>query len=128
MQTEFQVICLCAEWCASCRAYRQVFDELAAHFPALKFMWLDIEAEADALGDLDIENFPTLLIKRQNWVLFFGVLLPHQAHLRRLLESFLEQTPAEAAHYANSTVEHSAWQKDADLQRLSCFSLSASKP
>ncbi|MEO7116218.1 MAG: thioredoxin domain-containing protein, partial [Caldimonas sp.] len=56
------VACLCAGWCGSCRDYRATFDALAGQFAGgAVFAWIDIEDDADALGDLDIDNFPTLL-------------------------------------------------------------------
>jgi thiol-disulfide isomerase/thioredoxin len=59
------VACLCAEWCGSCRDYRATFAALAAQFAAdAEFAWIDVEDDADALGDPDIDDFPTLLIAR----------------------------------------------------------------
>lgn len=48
---------------------KQVSNDLAVSFPETRFHWLDIEECADDLGDLDVENFPTLFIQRQNLVL-----------------------------------------------------------
>lgn len=114
----FVVICLCAQWCGTCRDYQAGFDALAADFPGVEFRWLDIEDEADALGDLDIENFPTLFIRRGASVLFFGTLLPYLNTLRRLIETFAEQSPQESRDYARATAERLAWQNDPDLCRL----------
>ena len=44
--------------------------------PHLEHRWIDIEDEADALGDLDIQTFPTLLVVRNGVPLFFGPVLP----------------------------------------------------
>ena len=30
--------------------------------PAVRFVWIDIEDEAEVAGDLDVETFPTLLV------------------------------------------------------------------
>ena len=114
----FLVICLCAQWCGTCRDYRAGFDELAAQFPGVRFSWLDIEEQADALGDLDIENFPTLYIRRGDSVLFFGTMLPYVSNLRRLIETYLEQTMAQSYDYARATPERAGWQDDADLRQL----------
>ena len=85
----------------------------------MRFRWLDIEDCADDMGDLDVENFPTLLIRRGSAVLFFGTMLPHLGHLRRTLETFGEQTPEESVHYARSNPERLAWQSNRDLVGLS---------
>lgn len=57
------VACLCAEWCGTCRDYRAAFDQLADAHPDACFAWIDIETHADRLDDLDVENFPTILIE-----------------------------------------------------------------
>lgn len=115
---EFLVICLCAEWCATCRDYRAGFNALAAQFPDTRFRWLDIEEHADEMGDLDIENFPTLLIRRREWVLFFGTMLPYLNYLRRMIETFQEQTAEESRDYALSSPERRGWQENQDLAHL----------
>jgi thioredoxin 1 len=79
------VICLCAAWCGVCRDYQPVFDSIARAHPALVFRWLDVEDEADALDDLDIETFPTLLVSDGTTLLHAGPLLPQAAHLLQLV-------------------------------------------
>ena len=84
------VVCLCAEWCSTCREYRQAaFAECSKLFPACRFEWLDVEDDAELLGDMDIDNFPTLLVARNDQVEFFGAIMPNTEHLRRLLESLV---------------------------------------
>ena len=84
------VACLCARWCGTCRDYEPVLAALAStHGPALATAWVDIEDEADALGDIDVEDFPTLLIARGDAVLFFGPVTPQPATLGRLVQSAL---------------------------------------
>jgi thiol-disulfide isomerase/thioredoxin len=74
------VACLCAEWCGSCREYRAAFAELSArHGDRADFAWIDVEDESDALGDPDIENFPTLLIAAGDGALFYGAVTPASA-------------------------------------------------
>lgn len=109
---EFLVACLCAEWCDNCRKYRPSFDALAQEFPGTTFRWVDIEDEAELVDDIDVENFPTLLVQRQEAVLFYGPLLPHIEHLRRLLAVLHQQSPAESRRYASATPERAAWQDE----------------
>ena len=86
---EFSVFCLCAEWCDICVAYRPGFLALAARFPQAEFRWIDIEDQADAVGDLEVENFPTIRVTRGGTQLFYGVVPLQHEHLRRLLEELL---------------------------------------
>lgn len=79
------VACLCAQWCGTCREYRPQFDRLADAHPDVCFVWIDIETHADRFDDLDVENFPTLLIEDAVTTRFFGTVLPHIAIAERLL-------------------------------------------
>ncbi|AOJ23164.1 thioredoxin family protein [Burkholderia cenocepacia] len=79
------VACLCAEWCGTCRDYRSAFDQLADAHPDACFAWIDIETHADRLDDLDVENFPTILIEDVHTARFFGTVLPHAAIVERML-------------------------------------------
>ncbi|MGB3288509.1 MAG: thioredoxin family protein [Burkholderiaceae bacterium] len=87
------VACYCAAWCNTCTDYRPEFQALAEKWPAHAFVWVDIEESPDLLGDEDVENFPTLLIQAPEGNLFFGTMLPHIAHLDRLIRS-LEDRPS----------------------------------
>ena len=44
------VACLCAEWCGTCRDYREGFNLLADAHPDICFAWIDIENQADQIG------------------------------------------------------------------------------
>ena len=79
------VICLCAAWCGTCRDYAAVIDTLRAEFPALRFSWVDVEDQADVVDPVDINDFPTLLITRDQQPVFFGILRPQADALRRLI-------------------------------------------
>jgi thiol-disulfide isomerase/thioredoxin len=89
MDDDVLVACLCAAWCHTCKAYQATLAAVAAMHPGLRFAWIDIEDDADALGDeaLDIETFPTLMLLRGGVPLFHGTLLPHAATLGRLLDA-----------------------------------------
>lgn len=86
---ETWVVCLCAEWCGTCRDYRAVFEAQAHVHSGLRFVWVDVEDAPELLGDLDVETFPTVLVGRAlatGMVLdFAGPLLPQSAILERLL-------------------------------------------
>ena len=100
------VACLCARWCRTCEAYREtllgVRDALAPTHPEqpMRFVWVDIEDESELVGDLDIEDFPTLLLARNGQVLFFGPVLPHAQTLDRLVRNAIAQHEAPVAGLA----------------------------
>lgn len=86
---EFLVACLCAAWCDTCTAYRPGFLAMAERFPRAEFRWVDIEDDAEAVEDIEVDNFPTILVRRGDETLFQGVLLPHHSHLERLLQELI---------------------------------------
>jgi thioredoxin 1 len=100
--TDWWVICLCAEWCGVCRDWRKPFEQAAAAHPHLRFAWIDIEDQAQAMADVDIETFPTMLVARGSSPRFYGPIPPSAAQLSRLLASLVDgpapvTEPAEAA-------------------------------
>lgn len=91
------VVALCAAWCDACRAFRPVFDRLADARRGARFVWLDIEDEAALVGDIDVENFPTLAVFRGDVPVFFGVCLPQRAVIARLVAALMQGEPVRAA-------------------------------
>jgi thioredoxin 1 len=112
------VACLCAAWCGTCGGYRAAFESVAARHPDKTFVWIDIEDQADVVGDLDVDNFPTLLLQRDDTVAFFGTMLPDAQLAERLVQAQAELAPAELARLAQSSQERRDWQRDCNLQTL----------
>lgn len=84
------VVCLCADWCGLCRDYAEVFAQVAARHPDSRFAWLDIEDEAELVGDIEVETFPTLLVAGAGGTRFLGPLMPQAHTLSRLLDSLAQ--------------------------------------
>ncbi|HET9207368.1 MAG TPA: thioredoxin family protein [Burkholderiaceae bacterium] len=92
------IACLCAAWCRLCDEYRPMLQALAAEFTRAgvraHWHWVDIEDEADLLGELDVETFPTLVIADDAQVRFAGPVTPQRDTLQRLLRAtVLEAAP-----------------------------------
>ncbi len=81
------VACLCAAWCKTCTEFRSTFDKLARENESAKFVWLDVEEDSALVGELDIENFPTLAVFRGDKPLFYGVTMPQEGVVARTLAS-----------------------------------------
>ena len=62
---------------------------MAERFPRAEFRWVDIEDDAEAVEEIEVENFPTILVRRGDETLFQGVLPPHHSHLERLLQELI---------------------------------------
>lgn len=90
------VLALCAEWCGTCREFRPMLERLAAGRPDILFAWADVEDDAELVGDLDVENFPTLAIFRAGVVLHYGVSLPQEGVVARMIDA-LAKAPLKPA-------------------------------
>lgn len=112
------VACLCAEWCGTCRGYRKGFDELAERHPDKRVLWIDVEDHADMLGDLDVENFPTMLIQRGDIVTYCAPVLPDHRQVDRLLAAQAEQSLGELRAQAANNAERANWQENCNLRVL----------
>lgn len=88
------VVCLCAEWCGTCRDYRPLFEQVARAHPDMRFAWVDIEDHADIADAFDVETFPTLLVAGPDGTRFLGPLLPHIETLSRMLSALQSPQPA----------------------------------
>jgi len=115
---DWVVACLCAAWCGTCGSYRAAFDALAARHPDMHFVWIDIEDQADVVGDLDVDNFPTLLIQQRDLVAFFGTMLPDPALAERLITAQAATPREELERLAGSSEERRQWQEECNLRNL----------
>lgn len=88
-ESHLLVVCLCADWCGTCRDYHPVLQGVVDALPGTRALWVDIEDHAEVVGDTDVQDFPTLLLLRDGTPLFYGPLLPHRATLERLVQQAL---------------------------------------
>lgn len=62
----------------------------------MRWHWIDIEDDAELLGEVDVETFPTLIVVAPDAVRFAGPLLPHADTLRRVLRACLDDVASGA--------------------------------
>jgi len=86
------VVSLCAAWCDTCTQFRTAYERIAQARPDATFVWLDIEDDAAIAGDIDVDNFPTLAIYRGRTPVHFGVSLPHETTVGRLVDALATGT------------------------------------
>ncbi|WP_323745919.1 thioredoxin family protein [Diaphorobacter caeni] len=95
-----RVICLCAAWCVVCNQYRPLFESVAAQHPDVEFRWVDVEDEEAAMGDYEVETFPSLLIAEGGDVRFLGPVLPQAGLINTLLRRLMEEKAVSADDHA----------------------------
>ncbi|MDX1668142.1 MAG: thioredoxin family protein [Limnobacter sp.] len=83
------VLVCCAQWCGVCRDFKQPLRSLASRLPSHQFVWIDIEDTDLWEDEVDIENFPTVVVVDQMGKQYFcGPIEPHIKALQKLVETF----------------------------------------
>jgi thioredoxin 1 len=59
-----------AEWCGPCRMFAPIYEEVSGNHPDVVFAKVDTEAEQELAAQFRIMSIPTLMILRDNVVLF----------------------------------------------------------
>ena len=59
-----------ASWCGPCRTFAPVFDQASEEHPDVVFGKVDTEAEHELAGAFGIQSIPTLMVLRDQVVLY----------------------------------------------------------
>jgi thioredoxin 1 len=64
------VIDFWAEWCGPCKSFAPVFSAVSEEHPEMKFVKVDTDAEQALAGHFGIRSIPTLMIFRDQVIVF----------------------------------------------------------
>ena len=59
-----------AEWCGPCKSFSPIYEEVSKKYEDIVFGKIDTEAEQELAGHFQIRSIPTLMIFREQVVLF----------------------------------------------------------
>lgn len=51
-----------ATWCGPCQKFHPTFDEAALKFPAVKFVYVDVDENPEAAEKYNVEAVPTIIV------------------------------------------------------------------
>ncbi|MEE9325901.1 MAG: thioredoxin [Cocleimonas sp.] len=59
-----------AEWCGPCKSFAPIYEDVSAKYDDVVFGKIDTEAEQELAGHFQIRSIPTLMIFREQVVIF----------------------------------------------------------
>jgi thioredoxin 1 len=78
-----------AEWCGPCRMFGPIYDTVSNDYPDVIFGKVDTEAQQELAGMFNIQSIPTLMIIRDQVVVFSQAGALPDASLRDLINQAL---------------------------------------
>ncbi len=67
---KFVIVDFWAPWCGPCKGFAPVYEELSEKYPDLVFAKVNTEDEQQLAGEFQIRSIPTLMIFREQIILF----------------------------------------------------------
>jgi thioredoxin 1 len=68
--SDMVIIDFWAEWCGPCKMFGPIYEKVSEKFPAVTFAKVDTEANQQLAGMFNIQSIPTLMVIREQVVLF----------------------------------------------------------
>lgn len=59
-----------APWCGPCRSFAPVYEKMSEKFPNIVFAKVNTEAEQELGRDFNIRSIPTLMVFRENVIIY----------------------------------------------------------
>ncbi|MEN9501087.1 MAG: thioredoxin [Pseudomonadota bacterium] len=75
-----------APWCGPCRSFAPIYDKVSDNHPDIVFAKVNTEEEQDLAGHFQIRSIPTLMVFREQVVLFAQPGMLSEGQLEQVIE------------------------------------------
>lgn len=89
-ENEIVFIDFWADWCAPCKQFSMVYEQVADQFPSIKFAKVNIEAEQQLAELFEIRSIPHLMVFKKGIVIYSNAGSMPASTLKELVEQAQE--------------------------------------
>lgn len=79
-----------APWCGPCRAFAPTFEAVSEEFPDVVFAKINTEAEPDLGAAFNVRSIPTLMVFREQVIMFTQAGMLPKSGLQQVVQKALE--------------------------------------
>lgn len=88
-ENEIVFIDFWADWCAPCKQFATIYEQVAEQFPNIKFVKVNIEAEQELADFFEIRSIPHLMVFKESIVIYSNAGSMPASTLKELVEQAL---------------------------------------
>lgn len=89
-ENDFVIVDFWAPWCGPCRSFAPTYEKVSEEFPDIVFAKLNTEDEQGVAGHFQIRSIPTLMIFREQVIIYSEAGALPESGLRQLIEKARE--------------------------------------
>ena len=104
----FVIVDFWAPWCGPCRSFAPVYDKVSADFDDIVFAKVNTEEEREIASHFQIRSIPTLMIFRDQIIIFSQAGALPEGSFRQLLQKASELDMAEVRHQVETQKQPTA--------------------
>jgi thioredoxin 1 len=78
-----------ADWCAPCKQFSAIYEQVSEKFPNIKFVKVNIEAEQEMADFFEIRSIPHLMVFKESIVIYSNAGSMPASTLNELVEQAL---------------------------------------
>ena len=87
---DFVIVDFWAPWCGPCKGFAPLYEELSEKYPDIVFAKVNTEEEQALAGEFQIRSIPTLMIFREQIILFSQPGAPQSSQMEQIIEQAQE--------------------------------------